>query len=202
MNRVIIVEGPQGVGKTTLTNWLREQMLSTVLIRLTGVGDKSKLGEWKSFQYHYSILRAISDSFQCSVDFVLDRSFITEQVYTQLGYKPYRFDNRFKVLSKFLERSVANNYEVFIFNLSVSVGSDIADRLHRSKPAYHEFSLQSSIEQQVMYEGVIGAMSKSFCPHVKVYNIDTSRHDYRSTIAGILGLTDNDYAPNIKPEIK
>ena len=41
-SKVIIVEGPQGAGKTTLTNMLRELITSTNLIRMSGVKDKTE----------------------------------------------------------------------------------------------------------------------------------------------------------------
>ena len=40
-NRLIIVEGPQGTGKTNLTNFLRENIPSSNLYRLSGQKDKT-----------------------------------------------------------------------------------------------------------------------------------------------------------------
>ena len=40
-NTLIIVEGPQGAGKTTFTNYLREHLASVDLHRLTGIKDKT-----------------------------------------------------------------------------------------------------------------------------------------------------------------
>ena len=36
MERLIIVEGPQGVGKTTLANYLRDNIVGSNLYRLSG----------------------------------------------------------------------------------------------------------------------------------------------------------------------
>ena len=44
---IIIVEGPQGAGKTTFTNYLREKMSATDLYRLTGIKDKTETGHKK-----------------------------------------------------------------------------------------------------------------------------------------------------------
>ena len=44
---IIIVEGPQGAGKTTFTNYLREKMSATDLYRLTGIKDKTEAGHKK-----------------------------------------------------------------------------------------------------------------------------------------------------------
>ena len=52
---IIIVEGPQGAGKTTFTNYLREKMGATDLYRLTGIKDKTghrgvEKGQWKKIK--------------------------------------------------------------------------------------------------------------------------------------------------------
>ena len=44
-SKLIIVEGPQGTGKTTLTNYLRENLASSNLYRLSGQKDKSEKGK-------------------------------------------------------------------------------------------------------------------------------------------------------------
>lgn len=41
--KCIIVEGPQGCGKTSLTNYLRDNIAASNLYRLTGNKDKQKL---------------------------------------------------------------------------------------------------------------------------------------------------------------
>ena len=44
---IIIVEGPQGTGKTTVTNYLREEMSATDLYRLSGIKDRTITGKEK-----------------------------------------------------------------------------------------------------------------------------------------------------------
>ena len=44
---IIIAEGPQGVGKTTVTNYLREHIAATDLYRLSGIKDKTESGKEK-----------------------------------------------------------------------------------------------------------------------------------------------------------
>ena len=60
-SKVIIVEGPQGAGKTTLTNRLRELIISTNLIRMSGVKDKTEAGKEKSITVHKQQLIAIKN---------------------------------------------------------------------------------------------------------------------------------------------
>ena len=46
---IIIVEGPQGVGKTTFTDYLREHMAATNLLRLSGIKDRTETGKLAIF---------------------------------------------------------------------------------------------------------------------------------------------------------
>jgi len=199
--KVVVVEGPQGAGKTSITNWLREQMLSTILMRLTGVADKSSLGEIKAFKYHYAILDAIAKSDQCDVNYVLDRSFVTEYVYAQLGYKPYTFNDRFKELCDLLEKRVAVNYDVIFINLYLGDTNDFVDRLNRDKAEYQKFNIGNSIAQQYKYADVVDEMANR-CPNVGFYNIDTTHQDYWMEIADIVGFIPKGTLDYIKIEMK
>ena len=44
---IIIIEGPQGVGKSTMANFLRDNLASSNLYRLTGIKDKSQTDVYK-----------------------------------------------------------------------------------------------------------------------------------------------------------
>ena len=41
-SKLIIIEGPQGTGKTTLANYLRDNMSGSNLYRLSGQKDKTR----------------------------------------------------------------------------------------------------------------------------------------------------------------
>ena len=43
-SKLIVVEGPQGAGKTTTTDFLRHTLSYTNLYRLSGTADSSKTG--------------------------------------------------------------------------------------------------------------------------------------------------------------
>lgn len=47
-SKVIIVEGAQGAGKTTITDFLRYSIKYTNLYRLTGTADSSEEGKKKA----------------------------------------------------------------------------------------------------------------------------------------------------------
>ena len=56
---IIIVEGPQGAGKTTFTNYLREKIPSSDLSRLTGIKDKTITGYPKIKKKYMKLLEYI-----------------------------------------------------------------------------------------------------------------------------------------------
>ena len=79
---IIIVEGPQGVGKTTFTNYLREKMSSTDLYRLSGIKDKSETGLQKMKEKYLALLEYID---KCKdVNMIFDRTFFTEEIYSKI----------------------------------------------------------------------------------------------------------------------
>ena len=44
-SNIIIIEGPQGVGKSTLANFLRDNISMVNLYRLSGIKDRSVTGK-------------------------------------------------------------------------------------------------------------------------------------------------------------
>ena len=147
--KLIIVEGSQGTGKTTTTNYLREQMLNTNLLRLSGMKHKGDDANVFSFWYHYNVLDMILRNTFTEMSWVLDRSFISDYVYAQIGYKDYPFEEEFKRLSHGLN-ILSTEYDVYVIILTAS--EDVfKTRLCRDKAAYEEFSVESSIKQQKEY---------------------------------------------------
>ena len=54
--KLIVIEGPQGTGKTTLANYLRENIAGSNLYRLSGQKDKSKSGKTLSQNMYNALL--------------------------------------------------------------------------------------------------------------------------------------------------
>ncbi len=147
-SKVIIVEGPQGAGKTTLTNRLREVITSTNLIRMSGVKDKTEAGKEKSITVHKQQLIAMNMTNHCDINYVLDRSFLSEFLYANLGFKSYSYteeelEKDFDTLLKQLNAC----FDVLLVFLEPS-DEVLETRLQRDKAAYHPFSLESSIKQR------------------------------------------------------
>ena len=107
---IIIIEGPQGVGKSTLANFLRDNLPSTNLYRLSGINDKTKTGKEKNEIMYLELIDYMKKLEKTELNMVFDRFFFSEQVYSKLGYKEYLFDDVYeKLLNKFYEL----NYNIY-----------------------------------------------------------------------------------------
>ena len=110
---IIIVEGAQGAGKTTFTNYLREKMSATDLYRLTGIKDKTETGHKKIEKKYLKLLEYIE---ACEdVNMIFDRTFFTEEIYGRLGFKSYSFTDTYKKLLNKLDSLNFNIYLVILF---------------------------------------------------------------------------------------
>ena len=143
---IIIVEGPQGAGKTTFTNYLREKIPSADLYRLTGIKDKTETGYPKIKKKYMKLLEYIEN---CEdVNMIFDRTFFSEEIYSRLGYKEYSFHNIYKELLKKLD---SLNYDIYFVVLYLEDTSKYMKRIQRDKHEYQKFNVESSIEQQNAY---------------------------------------------------
>lgn len=169
--KLIIVEGAQGSGKSTICRELREQMTSTTLISLSGTSDKSKGGAWKCYEYHSAILNTLFDISHCGLNTILERSHLSERVYCELGYKPYTFIEQAKNLNAKL-RFLATKYDVHIFVLTCAK-SEYEKRLQRDKGSYIGFSVESSLKQQDAYLLELKNIEESY-PSISCYVVDNT----------------------------
>lgn len=149
-NTLIIVEGPQGAGKSTFTNYLRENLASADLHRLTGIKDKSKTGlekVTKRFQREMDYIKT-----GCSPEdpiMVYDRNFFTDEVYARLGYKEYSFAETYQDLLTQLNNM---DLEIYLVILYLEDENLYKERLaSRDKFEYQKFDIENSINQQREY---------------------------------------------------
>lgn len=148
-SRIIIIEGAQGAGKSTTTNLLREKMTSVNLIRMSGVKDKGPTGKEKSFMVHKTTLEMIDKLYNCDINFVLDRSFLSEVLYCELGFKPYTSEG-WKDYFKPIMKSLTEKYRLE-FVLLKPDKEELKERLNRNKGEYQSFTVESSILQTNKY---------------------------------------------------
>lgn len=161
---LIIVEGPQGSGKTTITNELREIMTSTNLFRLSGCKSEDAI---MPYRYHNTVFDMIEKMGIMGIDndIVMDRSFMSEWVYTMCGYKKDREVNSFNdfgyaLHDKLIE--ISHYYNVAVVLLMADEDT-YNHRLRRDKPEYAtEFNAQNSMAQQDMYRKISFMMDNRY----------------------------------------
>lgn len=147
-NRIIVVEGPQGSGKSTLVEYLRTNIAASNLYRLSGQRDKTASGKQLS-TYMYTILQDYIEKMSIiPMDLIFDRTFFTEEVYARIGFKEYSFTD---VYEQLVDRLIHSNYDIHLIILYLENTNLYAERLNRVHHNYQAFSLQGSINQQNTY---------------------------------------------------
>ena len=97
-SKLIVIEGAQGAGKTTITDFIRYSLSCTNLYRLSGTRDSSPTGLKKSISMYEILLDYIKKLENTSVNLLFDRTFFTEEVYCRLGKKQYSFTEEYNKL--------------------------------------------------------------------------------------------------------
>ncbi len=162
---IIIIEGPQGSGKSTMANFLRENLASSNLYRLTGIKDKSETGYAKNKTMYLGLINYIESLEETELNLIFDRMFFTEQVYSSLGYKEYKFDEAYNRILRKLSELDFNIYVVVLYCKDVSL---YEKRLKRQHHQYQTFSLENSINQQNEYLKLIDKINYKTINKIKI----------------------------------
>lgn len=170
---IIIVEGPQGVGKTTLANYLRDNIPASNLYRLSGIKDNSKKGYMKAKKMYVGLNNYIKTLEEAEQTLIFDRTFFTNEVYARLGYKDYDFTIAYNyLLKKFTEL----NFNIFFINLYLEDTELFKKRLDRGEHhQYQEFSLKNSVDQQNVYNDLCDELEKT--TNINVLRVATDNYD-------------------------
>ena len=150
-SKLIIVEGPQGAGKTTVTDYIRHKIPYTNLYRLSGTADSSPTGRAKAEKMYYDLVEYMSKMENMSINLLFDRTFFTEEIYCRLGFKEYKFSD---IYEKLLEKLASLDFEIYYITLYLSNENEYEKRLNRAGKAtnkYAKFNVQSSLNQQNAY---------------------------------------------------
>ena len=175
---IIIVEGPQGVGKTTFTNNLREKLKATDLYRLSGIKDRTEAGQQKikvKYEKLIEYMEACSD-----VNLLFDRTFFTNEIYSRLGYHQYDFTEIYnELLEKLDNLSNLDKYDIYLVVLYLKDEKLYETRLKRDKHEYQKFNVQSSIDQQNAYLKMADEVEKK-CKNIKVLRFENPNEEVAS----------------------
>lgn len=175
-SKIIIVEGPQGVGKTTITDFIRNSISYTNLYRLCGTKDLSINGKAKSIKMYETLLDYIKNLENTSINLLFDRTFFTEEVYCRLGIKEYTFTDEY---NKLLEKLSNMDFEIYYITLYLKNENDYIQRLNRPGKANFKnasFNKENSIKQQNEYLKLAKEVKEKY-PSIKVLTIDNSRDE-------------------------
>ena len=188
-SKLIIVEGPQGAGKTTVTDFIRHGLKYTNLYRLCGTADSSQSGKLKAKDMYFDLIRYMKKMENKSINLLFDRTFFTEEIYSRLKFKQYDFSDAYESL---LENFSALDFDIYYITLYLNDTSLFAKRLERSGKAvidYAKFDVQSSINQQNEYLKMADEISNKY-PNIHVFKVsnDNDEEEIKTKIKNILNF--------------
>lgn len=173
-SKLIVVEGAQGAGKTTITDFLRYSLSYTNLYRLCGTSDTTKTGYLKAKNMYETLLDYLEKLENSSINLVFDRTFFTEENYCRLGKKDYSFTDAYE---KLLERFSKLDFEIYYITLYLEDEEVYNERLKRDGKASFansSFEIENSKAQQKVYLEMAEEIKEKY-PNINVINIKTDR---------------------------
>ena len=173
-SKLIVVEGAQGAGKTTITDFLRYSLSYTNLYRLCGTSDSTKTGLKKATDMYETLLDYVKNLENLSINLVFDRTFFTEENYCKLGKKEYSFTEEY---NKLLERFSKLDFEIYYITLYIEDENLYNERLQRDSKATFKnsaFGVENSINQQRVYLEMAKEIKEKY-PNINVINIKSDR---------------------------
>lgn len=188
-SKIIIVEGAQGAGKTTITDYLRNVVKHTNLYRLSGVSDSSITGLEKSSKMYYDLLDYMKKMENLDINLLFDRTFFSEENYCRLGKKEYSFT---EVYNDLVDKFSKLDFDIYYITIYLEDERLFEERLKREgkvEPAYAKFSGENSVKQQREYLKMAEELKEKY-PSIKVFNVENSK-DLKETekeLNKILGI--------------
>src|SRR5574344_906624 len=172
-SKLIIVEGPQGSGKTTVTDFIRDALKHTNLYRLNGISDATKTGYEKSKKMYDILLNYLKNMENLNINLLFDRTFFTEENYCRLGFKEYLFTDAYNEL---VEKLSNLDFDIYYVTLYLSDTALFEERLKRdgkAGPDYAKYKAENSIKQQKVYLEMADELKEKY-KNIKVIKIDTN----------------------------
>lgn len=173
-SKIIIVEGAQGAGKTTITDFLRYAIKYTNLYRLTGTADSSEEGKRKATVMYKNLLSYVKTLENLNINLLFDRTFFTEEIYCRLGFKEYSFTDVYEELLEELSKMDFDIYYITLYLEDESLFEERIKREGKAVPDYAKFKAESSINQQREYLKMAKEVKEKY-PNINVVNLENSR---------------------------
>lgn len=173
-SKIIVVEGSQGAGKTTITDYIRHTLSYTNLYRLCGTSDSTITGKKKAKEMYEDLLEYMKKMENKSINLLFDRTFFTEENYCRLGKKEYSFTDAYE---KLLQDFASLDFEIYYITLYLEDESKYSERLNRGEKAVFkgsEFAADNSIKQQKVYLQMASEIKEKY-PNINVFNIRNDR---------------------------
>ena len=173
-SKLIVVEGAQGAGKTTITDFLRYSLSYTNLYRLCGTSDLTKTGLKKATDMYETLLDYVEKLENLSINLVFDRTFFTEENYCRLGKKENSFTEEY---NKLLERFSKLDFEIYYITLYLEDENLYNERLKRGNKAVFKnsaFGIENSIGQQRVYLEMAKEIKEKY-PNINVINVKSDK---------------------------
>lgn len=144
--KLVIIEGAIASGKSSLAHLLRENMKHTTMLSLSSIYNDSSVS---SFLYHTNILNMAMDI--TDSNFILCRSFLSNEIYARLGHKDYDNSENYQFLLDKLKFLARYYYDVKI--IIVGTGKkDFEQRLSkRNKFELVNHTVEEALLQQREY---------------------------------------------------
>ena len=178
-SKLIVVEGAQGAGKTTVTDFIRYSLSYTNLYRLCGTSDTTKEGKKKAEDMYIDLLEYIKKMENKSINLLFDRTFFTEENYCRLGKKDYTFTDVYEKLLEDFSKLDFDIYYITLYLKDTKKYSNRLDRKDKAKFKNSEFNVENSINQQRVYLEMAEEIKEKY-PNIKVVNIANDR-DFEDT---------------------
>lgn len=146
----VVVEGARGLGKTSITRYLRDKTTNSTLINYTGFNESGEEGCDKIVNY-YSKWSEFFNSLRVEdMTFIHDRYFFSEMVYSSL-YKSYNFRPFYDM---FVHQIPLTFDELTVVFLYTTRPDELLRNLHRDKAQLFgkvNEDVTESLAQQLRY---------------------------------------------------
>lgn len=170
--RNLIVEGARGLGKSSITRFLREHTTNSTLINFTGFNESGEEGADKVTNYYQKWSEFFNSLRAEDITFIHDRYFFSEMVYSSL-YKSYNFRPYYDLFVRRIPMTFDNVTLVVLWSNSYE---ELERNLTRDKAQLFgevEESVVESLEQQLIYLQLTAELKVKNIPNltVKILNV-------------------------------